>query len=119
MRVLKYNASGNDFVIFHSFVSKDRSELAKILCDRFNGIGADGLIVLLPFENGLKWEFYNNDGSYAAMCGNGARAALSYAAHNDLTNATDAGSRGHFGRSPGALRGCRDRRRRHGHARRP
>ena len=89
MRVSKYNASGNDFVIFHSFVSKDRSELAKILCDRFNGIGADGLIVLLPFENGVKWEFYNNDGSYAAMCGNGARAALSYAAHNDLTNAKD------------------------------
>ncbi|MDO5046490.1 diaminopimelate epimerase [Campylobacter sp.] len=87
MRVSKYNASGNDFVIFHTFVSKDRSELAKRLCDRFNGIGADGLIVLLPYENGVKWEFYNNDGSYAAMCGNGSRAALLYAFKNSLTQA--------------------------------
>lgn len=86
MRVSKYNASGNDFVIFHTFVSEDRSELARILCDRFNGIGADGLIVLLPFENGVKWEFYNSDGSYAAMCGNGSRAALLYAVTNKLTN---------------------------------
>lgn len=89
MRVSKYNASGNDFVIFHTFVSEDRSELAKRLCDRFNGIGADGLIVLLPFKNGAKWEFYNNDGSYAAMCGNGSRAALLYAVTNKLTNAND------------------------------
>lgn len=85
MRVSKYNASGNDFVIFHSFVSADRSELARVLCDRFNGVGADGLIVLLPFENGVKWEFYNNDGSDAAMCGNGSRAALLYAVKNGLT----------------------------------
>lgn len=87
MRVSKYNASGNDFVIFHSFVSADRSELARRLCDRFNGVGADGLIVLLPFESGIKWEFYNSDGSYAAMCGNGTRAAFLYAFKNSLTNA--------------------------------
>ena len=61
MQVSKYNASGNDFVIFHTFLSKDRSELARQICSRTNGVGADGLIVLLPYEKGVKWEFYNND----------------------------------------------------------
>jgi len=43
MIISKYSASGNDFVIFHTFQKADRSELAKKLCDRQNGIGADGL----------------------------------------------------------------------------
>ena len=81
----KYSASGNDFVIFHSFIEKDRSELAKKLCDRFNGIGADGLIVLVPHnEYDFKWQFYNADGSEAAMCGNGSRAAAHYAYTKNL-----------------------------------
>jgi diaminopimelate epimerase len=80
MVVSKYSASGNDFVIFHSFIKKDRSELAKKLCHRQQGIGADGLIVLVPHnEYDFEWEFYNSDGSYAAMCGNGSRAAAHYA----------------------------------------
>jgi len=77
MNIAKYCASGNDFLIFHSFVQKDRSELAKKLCDRNYGIGADGLIVLLPsLRYDFKWEFYNSDGSRANMCANGARAAV-------------------------------------------
>ena len=80
MQLAKYSASGNDFVIFHSFVKRDRSEIAKKLCDRFTGIGADGLIVLLPHERyDFEWEFYNADGSVAEMCGNGSRAAAHYA----------------------------------------
>ena len=78
--VSKYSANGNDFVIFHSFVKKDRSELAKRLCDRFQGVGADGLIVLTPHEKfDFEWEFYNCDGSVPYMCGNGSRAAAHYA----------------------------------------
>ena len=80
MFISKYNASGNDFVIFHTFVKKDRSELAKKLCHRQSGIGADGLIVLVPHENlAYEWEFYNSDGSSADMCGNGSRATAHYA----------------------------------------
>ena len=75
MKISKYNASGNDFAVFHAFIGKDRSELARAVCDRAGGVGADGLIVLLPNgRNSVKWEFYNSDGSYAAMCGNGSRA---------------------------------------------
>jgi len=42
MHVVKYNASGNDFVIFHDSQKKDRSALAKLLCHRHEGVGADG-----------------------------------------------------------------------------
>jgi diaminopimelate epimerase len=87
MFISKYSASGNDFVIFHSFKKEDRSELAKKLCDRKNGIGADGLIVLVPHKNlDFEWEFYNADGSYAAMCGNGSRATAHYAYNYGLAN---------------------------------
>lgn len=80
MNLAKYSASGNDFVIFHTFKEVDRSELAKKLCDRFNSVGADGLIVILPYEGvDFKWQFYNADGSEAEMCGNGSRAAAHYA----------------------------------------
>ncbi|WP_456480032.1 diaminopimelate epimerase [Nautilia sp.] len=85
MIVSKYSASGNDFVIFHTFAKKDRSEVAKKLCERQNGIGADGLIVLLPHEKyDFEWQFYNSDGSEAEMCGNGSRAAAHYAFVNGL-----------------------------------
>ena len=85
MTVSKYSASGNDFVIFHTFKKEDRSNLAKKLCDRFNGVGADGLIVILPHnEYDFEWQFYNADGSEAEMCGNGSRAAAHYAYVNNL-----------------------------------
>ncbi|MCV6608925.1 MAG: diaminopimelate epimerase [Campylobacterales bacterium] len=85
MRYSKYSANGNDFVIFHTFHEEDRKELAIELCDRQNGIGADGLIVLIPHkEHDFKWQFYNSDGSDASMCGNGSRAAAHYAYKNQL-----------------------------------
>lgn len=88
MTVAKYSASGNDFVIFHTFVKKDRSALAKALCDRQEGVGADGMIVLLPHEScDFEWQFYNADGSSAAMCGNGSRAAAHYAFKEGLAGA--------------------------------
>ncbi len=86
MNVSKYSASGNDFVIFHSFLKKDRKKLAIKLCNRFDGVGADGLIVLIPHKTlDFQWEFYNSNGSVAEMCGNGSRAAAHYAFKNGLT----------------------------------
>jgi len=85
MILSKYSASGNDFVIFHTNTKEDRTELAKTLCHRQNGVGADGLIVILPHdEYSFEWQFYNADGSHADMCGNGSRAAAHYAYNNDL-----------------------------------
>ncbi len=88
MQISKYSANGNDFVIFHTFLKKPRHDLAKQLCHRQDGIGADGLIVLLPHdEYDFEWQFYNADGSEAEMCGNGSRAAAHYAYTNALATA--------------------------------
>ncbi|MEA3417814.1 MAG: diaminopimelate epimerase [Campylobacterota bacterium] len=80
MTVTKYSANGNDFIIFHAQQKEDRSALAQKLCHRQNGVGADGMVVLIPHpEYDFEWEFYNSDGSVAAMCGNATRAAAHYA----------------------------------------
>ncbi|MCF6309726.1 MAG: diaminopimelate epimerase [Sulfurimonas sp.] len=85
MNISKYSANGNDFVIFHTLDKKDRTDLAIELCNRRDGIGADGLIVIVPSsEYDFEWEFYNSDGSNADMCGNGSRAVAHYAFINDL-----------------------------------
>ena len=85
MNIAKYSANGNDFVIFHTFLKKDRTKEAIELCHRQDGIGADGLIVILPHdEYDFEWQFYNSDGSHADMCGNGSRAAAHYAFTNEL-----------------------------------
>jgi len=80
MTVTKYSANGNDFVMFIAQESKDRSALAKQLCHRQNGVGADGLVVVLPHDSyDFQWEFYNADGSHADMCGNASRAVAHFA----------------------------------------
>lgn len=80
MTVTKYSANGNDFVMFIAQEKANRSELAKILCHRQNGVGADGLVVLVPHDDyDFEWEFYNADGSHAAMCGNASRAVAHFA----------------------------------------
>ncbi|GAB4294999.1 MAG: diaminopimelate epimerase [Myxococcota bacterium] len=79
----KYHGLGNDFIIL------DRREegkpldlpLVKKLCDRHFGIGADGILSLLPPVS-KEGEFYmhiaNSDGSIAEMCGNGIRCFVNY-----------------------------------------
>jgi diaminopimelate epimerase len=76
MNVWKLHGAGNDFLMIDDRTCqfKDRSSLAKSLCHRQYGIGADGLIAV---ENSsvadIKMSYFNSDGSVAAMCGNGLR----------------------------------------------
>ncbi|GHS87144.1 diaminopimelate epimerase [Campylobacterota bacterium] len=85
MTYAKYSASGNDFIIAQAIKTADRRDLARALCDRQNGIGADGFILLKPHDKlDFEWEFYNSDGSRAEMCGNGARAAAHFAFYNEI-----------------------------------
>jgi diaminopimelate epimerase len=80
MTITKYSANGNDFIIFIAQQRTDRSRLALKLCHRQNGIGADGMVVLVPHEKyDFQWEFYNADGSLADMCGNASRAVAHFA----------------------------------------
>lgn len=80
MTVTKYSGNGNDFIIFIAQEKADRSQLAKKLCHRQNGVGADGMVVVLPHPDyDFEWEFYNADGSRAAMCGNASRCVAHFA----------------------------------------
>ena len=83
MTLYKYCANGNDFLLFHTlFTQGDYADLARAVCDRHSGIGADGLVALLPFSDdriAYQWDFYNADGSRANMCGNASRCAAHYA----------------------------------------
>jgi diaminopimelate epimerase len=74
----KMNGAGNDFVLVDNRalnIKLSRDQIVR-LCHRQRGIGADGLILLIPCASKLAdwaWQFYNNDGSDAEMCGNGSR----------------------------------------------
>lgn len=74
--------AGNDFVVIDNRsgrITKGPS-LARKLCDRRWGIGADGLLLLERSRRGAyKMMYYNADGSYGGMCGNGGRCIASYA----------------------------------------
>lgn len=84
MTITKYDASGNNFVIFHTNNRKDYSKLAIKLCKEED---VDGLIVLVPhMVYDFEWLFYNNDGSTASMCGNGTRAVAHYAFTNKIAS---------------------------------
>lgn len=62
--------AGNDFVLVEGPV-RGAAKLARELCDRRRGVGADGLLVV---ERGPKLRYLNSDGS-EAFCGNGSRCA--------------------------------------------
>ena len=73
----KMNGAGNDFVVLDNRDGSRSLSHAQIahLCDRHRGVGADGLMLVEPPENGAtaRMRYYNADGGEAEMCGNGAR----------------------------------------------
>jgi diaminopimelate epimerase len=84
-RFTKAHAYGNDFI----YIRRDAVEgvrpaghggpdelaaLARELCDRHTGIGADGLVVYEPTPDGASMRLFNADGSRAEVSGNGVRA---------------------------------------------
>ena len=76
---IKTNALGNDFILVaHSELSGDASNLATRICDRHFGVGADGLIVWKPGDEGADIRIFNMDGSEAECSGNGLRCAAVY-----------------------------------------
>ena len=79
----KMNGAGNDFVLFDNRDGRVplTPALVERLCDRHAGVGADGVIGLVPAASGQAdwgWQFFNSDGSAAEMCGNGARCFARY-----------------------------------------
>ena len=84
----KYQGAGNDFIILNNFdglFSKLSEYQFREMCDRHNGVGADGIIVLEPANNvDFEMEYYNSDGKLSSLCGNGARCAVLYAYKNKI-----------------------------------
>ena len=85
----KMHGCGNDFVVIEadSVIGLDLSELARQLCDRHFGIGADGLLVIGTSDIAdASMRIFNADGSEAQMCGNGIRCVGKYIYDNKLTD---------------------------------
>lgn len=97
----KMNGAGNDFLLLDNrsqTIRLSREQIVR-LCDRHRGVGADGLLLLVPCASGKAdwaWDFYNSDGSSGEMCGNGARCFARYVQkrtgnNRDFTFETGAG----------------------------
>lgn len=76
MRFSKMQGAGNDFIIIMAEEVRgiEYGILARKVCDRHFGIGADGLMIVENSESkDVKMSYYNSDGSIGEMCGNGIR----------------------------------------------
>ncbi|MFN4033489.1 MAG: diaminopimelate epimerase [Fimbriimonadales bacterium] len=83
LRFWKLQGAGNDFVLLDTLqqplLMDDRAALARRLCHRRFGVGADGVLVVEPSERAAyRMRIFNADGSEANMCGNGIRCFAHY-----------------------------------------
>lgn len=75
----KYQGLGNDFILVEGI--RIRAAAAAALCHRRRGVGADGVLSILPSrhpEAAARMHVFNADGSVAEMCGNGLRCVVRY-----------------------------------------
>jgi diaminopimelate epimerase len=85
----KFHGFGNDYIVIEKALIADNtdvSELAKKICHRHTGAGADGIAVVSRSETGSDFfcEIVNPDGSIAGFSGNGTRCAVSYLHYKKL-----------------------------------
>ncbi len=81
MHFTKAHGLGNDFILVdgRDAPPRDYNALAPVLCHRQTGVGADGIIVVLPSQQAdIRMRIVNSDGSEAEMCGNGIRCFARY-----------------------------------------
>ena len=81
MDFVKMHGLGNDFVFIEDKTGQDKdyTVLARAMCNRHTGIGADGLIVIVDSRVAdVRMRIINSDGSEAEMCGNGIRCFAKY-----------------------------------------
>jgi diaminopimelate epimerase len=83
----KFEGAGNDFVVIDNRKSTLRNggRIARLLCDRHRSIGSDGLLLLENSDRAdYRMMYYNADGSYGGMCGNGGRCIAMFAYVNGI-----------------------------------
>lgn len=84
---VKYHGLGNDFILIEDFGGEllpRGGRLAKTLCHRQFGIGADGLVLVVQDEDLYTMRIFNADGTEAEMCGNAIRCVADYLAKAGL-----------------------------------
>src|ERR1039458_8467514 len=86
MNFIKMQGAGNDFVMLRPANDNlDWPQLAKAMCDRRFGIGADGIILTLPSKKAdVRMRIFNSDGSEAETCGNGLRCLARYCVNHGI-----------------------------------
>jgi len=91
MKIDKFEASGNDFIIIEDFKQDEplRKKISSHICNRHFGVGADGVVFINKIEdNKFIFRIWNNDGTEAEISGNGLINAGGYVArkYNKKTN---------------------------------
>jgi diaminopimelate epimerase len=88
LRFTKASACGNDFIVATAPETADLPALSRALCDRHNGVGADGVEWIVPNgSSDLRVRLFNADGSEAEISGNGTRCvAACYCAEHNKTS---------------------------------
>lgn len=99
MNFVKLQATGNDFVLIDvrepqsndaRGLERDWSAVARDMCHRHFGVGADGLLLVLPSETAnVRLRMFNPDGSEAEACGNGLRCFAKYAVESGLVGSAE------------------------------
>lgn len=94
MEFWKLHGVGNDFIAidgrFDNIDANCYSEIAKKVCHRHFGIGADGLLVVKNSDCcDIEMVYYNSDGSRANMCGNGLRCFCKYVYDRKIINSNE------------------------------
>ncbi len=86
IKFTKMHGAGNDYIYIDCFATPieslgDISDLAVRMSDRHFGVGSDGLVLIMPSDNGcdVRMRMFNSDGSEAEMCGNASRCVAKYA----------------------------------------
>jgi diaminopimelate epimerase len=98
MKLIKSHALGNDFLLIDAAAAgaaHDLSDLARDVCERHRGIGADGLLIFTRTDSRVSMRLLNADGSPSEISGNGLRCLAAWLAHTGATGEivvdTDAG----------------------------
>jgi len=92
--LVKAHAYGNDFLLVPAAdaTTHDTAGLARRLCDRHTGIGADGLILYTVLPDRVRMRLLNADGSPSEISGNGVRCLAAYALQRGLLGAGSSGA---------------------------
>ncbi len=86
MRFVKMHGTGNDFLLVRPEIEeRDWQALSRAMCERHFGVGADGLILVLPSQRAdIRMRLFNADGSEAEVSGNGIRCLVKYVVERGL-----------------------------------